>query len=166
MKHKILIVLTAISLATAGHAFATSEAAHDHGDTHAHAHDGAAAVLQLNAGKKWETDAHLRKAISDIRQSMAASLEAIHKNRLPSKAYSGLAHKVEGAVGEIVANCKLEPKADAQLHIIVADLLAGAEQMAGKSKKAKPADGAVRVIAALDNYGKYFNDPGFKSITH
>ncbi|MCF8200114.1 MAG: hypothetical protein K9J42_15210 [Sulfuritalea sp.] len=164
MKHSILTVFTAMSLVAAGQTFAATEATHDHGD--AHAHDGAAAVLQLNAGSKWETDAPLRKAIGDIRQSMAASLEAIHKSRLPAKGYRGLAHKIEGAVGDIVANCKLEPKADAQLHIIVADLLAGAEQMAGKSKKAKPMDGAVKVILALNNYGEYFNDPGFKPIAH
>ena len=66
----------------------------------------------------------------------------------------------------MVANCKLGTQADEQLHIIIADLLAGAEQMAGKVKQAKRMDGAVKVIGALDNYSKYFDDPGFQPIAH
>lgn len=158
MKHPIPTVFALLSLAAAP-VFAAGNA-HDHG------HEAHGAALQLNAGKKWETDAPLRKAIGDIRQSMAGSLHAIHENKMSAKAYNGLAKKVEGAVGEIVANCKLPPAADAQLHIVVADLLAGAEQMAGKAKQAKRMDGAVKVIGALDNYGKYFDDPGFQPIAH
>lgn len=110
-----------------------------------------------------ETDAPLRKAMGEIRQSIASSLHAIHENKFSAQAYGGLAKKVEGAVGDIVANCKLPPAADAQLHIVVADLLAGAEQMAGKARRM---NGAVKVIGALDNYGKYFDDPGFQPIAH
>jgi hypothetical protein len=155
MKHPIPTTLALLVLAAAP-AFAA-------GNTHDHGHAAHGATLQLNAGKKWETDAALRKAMGEIRQSMAASLHAIHENKLSPKAYGSLAKKVEGAVGEIVANCKLPPAADAQLHIVVAELLAGAEQMAGKTKRM---DGAVKVIGALDNYGKYFDDPGFQPIAH
>jgi hypothetical protein len=77
-----------------------------------------------------------------------------------------LASKVEAEVANIVSNCKLEPKADAQLHLIVADLLAGSEQMAGKVKKAKREDGAVKVIGALEKYATYFDDPQFRPIAH
>ena len=134
--------------------------AHDsHGSAETH-------QLQLNAGKKWETDAPLRKSMGEIRQSMASSLHAIHENKLSSKGYGALAKKVEDAVGNMVANCKLGTQADEQLHLIIADLLAGAEQMAGKVKQAKRMDGAVKVIGALDNYGKYFDDPGFQPIAH
>lgn len=164
MKSNILIALTLISLTAAGPALAANNAAHDHGD--AHGPGGAATTLEMNGGKKWETDAALRKAMGDIRQTVAGSLHAIHENRLPAAGYSKLASKVEGAVGEIVANCKLEPKADAQLHLIVADLLAGAEQMAGKRKTAQRRNGAVKVIGALEKYGTYFDDPGFRPIAH
>jgi hypothetical protein len=164
MKSKVLIALSLISLTAAGPTLAANTAAHDHGD--AHGHDGAATTLEMNAGKKWETDAALRKAMNDIRQTVAGSLHAIHENRLPAAGYGELASKVEGAVGEIVANCKLAPKADAQLHLIVADLLAGAEQMAGKGKAAQRRDGAVKVIGALEKYGTYFDHPGFQPIAH
>lgn len=132
----------------------------------AHADNAAPSNLQLNAGKKWATDEPLRKSMESIRQSVEASLHQIHENRLAPAGYGALARKVEGEVGNIVSNCKLEPKADAQLHLIVADLLAGSEQMAGKVKKIKRQDGAVKVIGALEKYATYFDDPQFKPIAH
>lgn len=154
-----LLIAAGIALSTAG--FAAPAHKHDAPADHA-----APATLQLNAGKKWETDEALRKAMASIRQSVEASLHQIHENRMSAAGYGKLAHKVEGEVGNIVSNCKLEPKADAQLHLIVADLLAGAEQMAGKIKKAKRQDGAVKVLGALDKYATYFDDPQFKPIAH
>ncbi|MDP3513198.1 MAG: hypothetical protein Q8S20_10650, partial [Sulfuritalea sp.] len=147
MKHKLLTALGVIGLAVAGSALAAGNAAHDHG--HAVVET---TKLELNAGKKWETDAALRKAMESIRHTMAASLHDIHENRVSAAAYGKLAHKVEDEVGQIVANCKLEPRADAQLHLIVAELLDGAEQMAGKPKQAKRMNGAVKVIGALEKY--------------
>ncbi len=162
MKRNILAALAIIFLAAATPALAANNAAHDQG----HAHSEAPATLELNAGKKWETDAALRKAMGDIRQAMAAALHTIHENRLSAKGYGTLAGKVEAAVNAMITQCKLGTKADAQLHIIIADLLAGAEQMAGKVKPVKRMDGAVKTIGALDNYGKYFDDPGFQPIVH
>ena len=114
MKPYTFVALTVLSLAAAGPVLAAA-------DAHEHHHGTAPASLQLNAGKKWQTDAPLRAAMGQIRQSMAASLHAIHANKMSAKGYDGLAKQVEGAVGEIVANCKLPPAADAQLHIVVAD---------------------------------------------
>lgn len=160
LKPNTLLVVGALCLAGAGPALAAS------GHGHQHDHDAATATLQLDAGKKWETDAALRLAMGNIRQAMAGALPAIHENRLPTKAYSQLAHRVEEAVGQIVANCKLAPAADAQLHIVVAELLAGAEGMAGQASGAKRRNGAVQVIGALEKYATYFDDPGFKPLAH
>ncbi len=159
MKTHFLVTLSVLAFTATSPSFAANEG-HDHG------HGTASATLQLNAGKKWETDAPLRKAMGEIRQSMASSLHAIHENKLSANAYGQLAKKVEGAVGDMVANCKLGTQADEQLHIIIADLLAGAELMSGKVKQAKRMGGAVKVIGALDNYGKYFDDAGFQPIEH
>lgn len=131
-----------------------------------HADHAAPTALQLNAGKKWATDETLRKSMDSIRKSVEASLHQIHENRLTQAGYGTLARKVEGEVGNIVSNCKLEPKADAQLHLIVAELIAGSEQMAGKVKQGGRRDGAVKVIGALENYASYFDDPQFKPIAH
>jgi hypothetical protein len=159
MKSSLITAMTLLTLAATGPSFAANEA-HDHG------HATTPVTLQLNAGKKWETDAPLRKAMGEIRQSMVSSLHAIHENKLSAKGYGALAKKVEHAVGDMVANCKLGTQADEQLHLIIVDLLAGAEHMSGKVNQAKRMDGAVKVIGALDNYGKYFDDPGFQPIAH
>lgn len=164
MKRNSLGALLLIAgLGLAGGAYAAG--AHGHEAEAAHGHGGAV-TLQLNAGKKWETDAPLRSSMAQIRRAMGGSLDKIHHNKLAAAGYGTLARKVEGEVGNIVKNCKLPPDADAQLHLIVAELLAGAEQMAGKDKHAKRQDGAVKVIGALDNYATYFDDPQFKPLAH
>lgn len=163
MQRNKLLVTAVLCLLMTATPFAANAEAHNHSHEHGAA---AATTLQLNAGQKWETDAALRLAMANIRQAMAGSLHAIHENRLSKSGYAGLAKKVENEVGYIVANCKLEPQADAQLHLIVAELLEGAGEMAGKVKTGKRQDGAVRVIGALEKYGRYFADPGFKPIEH
>jgi len=152
------LLLASLCLALAGPVLAA-------GAEHSHGH-GAPVKLQLDAGKKWPTDAALRGAMGSLRETMAASLHGIHENRLKPAEYAALAGKVEQEAGRIVAECKLDARADEQLHIVVAELLAGAERMAGKVKGASRQGGAVRVIGALDKYATYFDDPDVKPIKH
>ncbi len=133
---------------------------------HNHRHDGKPAKLQLNAGKKWETDGPLRQSMAEIRQSFARSLKAIHANQLTLARYNELAKNVESSVSRIVAQCKLPPAADAQLHIIVAELMSGAELMFDQANSDRARNGAIKVVEALNRYGQYFNDPGFKRLGH
>lgn len=154
------LLLASLCLALSGPVLA-ADAAHSHGHGH-----GAPAKLQLDAGKKWPTDAPLRRSMSALRDTMAASLHDIHEKRLKADDYAALAGKVEAEVNRIVAECKLDARADAQLHIVVAELLAGAERMAGKIKGGSRQGGAVRVIGALDKYAAFFDDPDFKPIRH
>jgi hypothetical protein len=67
-------------------------------------------------------------------------------------------------VAGIVQNCKLEPEADAQLHIVIAELMAGAEAMEGKVKGETRRAGAERVAKALNAYGEHFEHPGWKRL--
>lgn len=80
--------------------------------------------------------------------------------------YGALAKKVNGEVNGIVANCKLEPKADAQLHLVIADVLEGVEAMEGKAKKVKRRAGAERVLGALEKYAAHFDHPGWQPVRH
>lgn len=163
MKSKLTILLAALVLAVSSNIHATEGA-----DAHHHGHDSAEPTkLQLNAGKKWATDQALRQTMSEINQAMAKALPAIHHNQFGDGEYQALATTVNEKVAYAVANCKLDAKADAMLHLIIADLLAGAETMAGKSVQGKTAsprhDGAVRVLEALKSYGKYFQHAGWKT---
>ena len=55
------------------------------------------------------------------------------------------------------------PTDDANLHLIVAELLAGADAMQGKSKTT-PAAGAAQAVRAVNQYGRYFDHAGWKPL--
>jgi len=133
--------------------------------TAAHSHDAAAPhKLSLNQGRKWGTDEPLRAGMGRIRGLVEPQLGAAHAGKLTPAQYRELATQVETEIGGIVANCKLEPKADAMLHLVIADIGAGTDTMAGKDAKARPALGLVKVAQAVNQYGSHFDHPGFKPI--
>lgn len=133
--------------------------------TSAHDHSAAAPhKLTLNQGRKWATDEPLRAGMGRIRSLVEPQLGAAHAGKLTPAQYRELATQVETEVGGIVANCKLEPKADAMLHLVIAELGAGTDTMAGKDVKARPALGLVKVAQAVNQYGSHFDHPGFKPI--
>lgn len=155
MKRRILLTAVALAVSTGIHAAGNADEHH-----HGHGH-GEPQKLQLNAGKKWATDEHLRRSMSDINQALASALPAIHKNRFGDDEYLALATTVKQQVGYAIEHCKLDPQADAMLHLVIADLMAGADAMEGKTSHPRH-DGAVRVLEALKAYGKYFQHPGWK----
>mgnify|MGYP001052837618 CR=1 FL=1 len=159
MKSKFSVLLATLALALS----ANIQAAENTDAHHHHDHGSASPQqLQLNAGKKWATDAQLRQAMNDINQAMAKALPLIHKNQFGDQAYQALATTVSQKVAFAVEHCKLEPKADAMLHLVIADLMAGAETMEGKTANPRH-DGAVRVLEALKAYGQYFQHSGWKA---
>lgn len=155
------LALAAYALTLAAGNLAAAESA-----AHQHAHGAASSTLQLDKGKKWATDAPLRQGMESIRAAMAQALPAIHANQLSKAKYNALAQQVNKAVGSMVANCKLGPQADAQLHLIIADLLSGTQAMQGKAKQTKRQTGALTVLDALEKYDAYFDHPGWTPITH
>lgn len=143
-------------------ALALSPVVHGGEEHHHHGHTETPHKLQLNAGKKWQTDAPLRQSMEGINGAMAKALPLIHGNRFDDGAYQALAATVNQEVAAAVAQCKLEPRADAMLHLVMADLLAGAETMEGKGAGSRH-DGAVKVLHALDAYGRHFQHRGWKT---
>jgi hypothetical protein len=138
----------ALSLALAFAApVAYGQAAHDHG----HAADEA--KLVLNQGQKWPTDAPLRQGMENIRNALGSRMK-----------YQALAPKVAAEVAGIVQNCKLEPEADAQLHIVIAEIMAGVEAMEGKVQGETRRAGAERIARALEAYGEHFDHAGWKRL--
>lgn len=133
--------------------------------TAAHSHDAVAShKLTLNQGRKWGTDAALRNGMGRIRNLVEPRLVDAHAGKLTTAQYRELAVQVETEVGAIVANCRLEPTADEMLHLVIADIGAGTDAMAGKTAKLPPAKGLVEVALAVNEYGSHFDDPGFKPI--
>lgn len=157
IKRLLAVLAAALSVALPA---AAAEHGHDHG------HAGAKPALTLDQGRKWQTDAPLRQGMEAIRHRMAAALPAIHGGKLPAARYDELGRQVQAEIAAMVANCKLAPEADAQLHIVIATLAEGAEAMAGKAKQTPRRNGAVKVLGALDDYAAHFDHPGWQPIEH
>lgn len=136
-----------------------AEEEHDHGDAHS-------VELQLNAGQKWQTDAPLRQAMRGIGEALNSSLDAIHNNQLDAAGYQALAGEVNQQVAYMVENCKLEPDADAQLHIVIYRMMDSAQVMEKNSDIQEKRNGAVQLVGALDSYAQYFEDANFVKPVH
>lgn len=152
-----MLTLAAIAIAFPLAAFAAESGYEHHG-----AHGGQ--KLELNAGKKWMTDDALRSGMSSIRSAITAALPAAHGGKTTTAEYDALAKELSAQVGHIVQNCKLEPKADAQLHLVLEQIIGGIDTVEGKSQDKKRADGMVKIAQALNVYGKYFDHPGWQPV--
>lgn len=140
-----LIVIALALLAGGGVAFY-----HLHGHGHSHEAGGG---LQLNAGQKWEADQPLREGMERIREFVSAAK--------PTGSVSDmqvLAKGIQQQVDYLIANCKLPPAADATLHVMIADLLEGADLV---TKKNDPQRGIAVLRKALETYPKYFDHAGW-----
>ncbi len=131
---------------------------HPLGVKHSHHEPQGVAALKLNAGNKWVTDAPLRAAMANIYQTMSAALEKIHHGTLSDTIYDALAATTQQEVANMVSQCKLPPDTDAQLHLVIAELLLGADAMAGKHESLSREQGAAKVMDALKNYSIFFED--------
>lgn len=129
------VLALVLSLAFGGTALAAE-------DAHSHGQAAGEAKLVLDHGKKWQTDAPLRQGMENIRAALAKGMKD-----------QALAKKVEAEVAGIVQNCKLPPEADEQLHIVIGELVAGAE-----------ARDTARVKKALNAYGEFFDHAGWKRL--
>lgn len=134
-------------------------------ETGAHGHEGATLqALKLDAGRKWATDAPLRKGMTDIRNAVIADKEAIRAGKLGETRYDVLAKKIDDSVAYIVKNCKLPPEADANLHLIIAEIMQASDAIKGRDRQVSRRAGVEKVIAALEAYDKYFDHPGWQPL--
>lgn len=123
----------------------------DHAHEHAqHAPDAAAAPAQ-----RWATDAPLRKGMADIRGAVQALGHYEMGHMGPEQALQQVA-TIEQSIGYLIANCKLDPQADAALHGIIGQLGQGIAAL-----KANPQDlAAIATLrSALQEYPRLFADP-------
>lgn len=153
----VLLLAVALSLPLASLAAAD---AHDHGQS-------STQTLELNAGKKWGTDDALRQAMSTIRTSVSQMLPMAHSGKARVADYEAFSKDITAQVTYMVENCKLDPKADEQLHIIIGDIMNGVEAAEGKEGKEgekKRASGVVTVAQAANAYGKHFDHGGWKAV--
>lgn len=133
---------------------------------HSHSHGNEKpAQLTLDDGKKWATDDSLRQGMSRIRDALAAELPAIHSGKATTEQYRALAQKTNDQIAFMVKNCKLGSKADAMFHLVLADIIAGADAMMARDGD-EARKGAEKIARAVDNYGAYFAHPGWHGMKH
>ena len=162
MQRKNFLTSGAILLAAAALTFGAGAYAAQ-GHAHEHAPGAQAPVLKLNVGKKWAGDEPLRQSMVRIRDAIEARLPAVHRGQLGAAQYAALGSEIDAQVANIVTHCKLEPAADEVLHVILAEMIEGNETLQGKNAKATRSTGVVKVVHALEQYGKHFEHPGWKA---
>ncbi len=129
---------------------------HDHG----HAEHGDM-QLELDHGRRWATDAPLREGMERIRAAVEMARQAGAQGGLNATQAQALAAATEDGIAFMVQHCRLEPKADVNLHILLGRLSAAATAV-----KANPmaADGLPQMLEVLDIYPRYFTHPGWQAI--
>lgn len=117
--------------------------------------------LALNDGKRWATDAPLRQGLERIRDAVAPIIAASTARPLTKDEATALSSAIKDQVQFLVENCKLEPRADAALHVLLNDFLQGAHALAADpGSKA----GLERVVKALNLYPQYFDHHGWRPL--
>jgi hypothetical protein len=128
-------------------------------DQHNHTHNGhTAPVLSLDDGNKWQTDAPLRKGMENINEEVMQSVTAYHNESLTKADAEKLSKNINEQVAYIVENCKLEPQADAVLHILIGDLLTAAGHLASDPLSDQ---GLPAIVKTLHTYPVYFEHQGW-----
>ena len=130
---------------------------HDHGASAPH-------KIELNAGRKWATDEPLRAGMTAIRTLAGSALPAAHAGKFTPAQYDALAKDVNAQINHIVQKCKLDPRADAQLHIVIGDIAKGVETVQGKHSGKGRSLGVVEITQAVNTYGEYFEHAGWQAI--
>jgi hypothetical protein len=149
--------VAAAAVAAGGNILAAEATAHRH-------EAGAPHRLALDHGKKWATDESLRLGMSRVRDALATRLGGIRSGKLKPDEYAALATEVEAQVAFMVQNCKLDPAADENLHLIIAEMATGIDAIRGKPARTGPRRGAMKVVKALGDYGRYFDHPGWTGL--
>jgi len=117
--------------------------------------------LRLDHGRKWSTDDVLRRGMSEIRLAMTQSLTPIHDKAFTPAQYEALARRLQTQIDYVVGNCKLPEEADQQMHLLLEQIIDGIAYMKAGTDKNK---GAVKVVEALTQYGKYFDHVGWQPL--
>lgn len=156
MRRLTLMLFTIASLAALPGGMHALHAADSHAhDSHAHdGHEGQHATLP-DDGSKWETDEALRHGMTGIRDLVDA-----HRQQ-GGEDYPGLARGVRSNVDHVIENCKLDPAADAALHVVLGEVFEGIALLDGEKGEHARSQGVERITRALDQYGQYFDHPGW-----
>jgi hypothetical protein len=118
----------------------------------------------VGAEPKWPTDEPIRAAMAVIRKATLDNHTLVTHRRMPQADARRFAETVSREVARIKAEADLPPEGRSEFDAILADILAGAEAVAGRGGEQTPIDGIVRIDAALARYPLHFDDPTWQPL--
>lgn len=125
------------------------------------AHDAHAAhAPAATPAQRWTTDASLRDGMRRIRDAVDA-LQHYEHGHMDALQAANTAATIEGAVNALIAGCKLKPDADAALHGLLVEFLAGAKAV--RASQEAPVDEIARMRDALARYPQLFDDAAWSA---
>lgn len=149
---------TALLVFVAAHAQNNNSANPPTGTHSEHTHAAEASSATLPVATRLATDASLRDGMRRLRRAVQA-LEHVEHGHLDAMQRTNIAVLIDGAVNNMIANCKLNPDADAALHGLLAKFLVGAH--AARTGQGVPA-ALTDMREALKRYPLLFNDPSWE----
>ncbi len=157
------LLASALAAAALALAAANLRAAGDAHHHHAAPAPDAPRGLTLNQGRKWSTDAPLRRGMGNIRSLVDKYRHAAPNQTSPATSPQALAKEINAEVNYIFQNCRLEKRADEMLHLVLADIMNGSGTLE-KGPAAARAKALDTIVHAVNNYGRYFDHPGWTDL--
>ncbi|MBA1261330.1 DnrO protein [Stutzerimonas stutzeri] len=124
--------------------------------TQSHHDHASPAAAPAATGEQWATDAPLREGMTRLQRSVEAALAGNPAQPIGEAEAIQLQKDVETHVSYLLENCQLPEQADAALHVLLIDLLKGAEAL---SEPAEREQGIQRILASLHQYPELFAAP-------
>jgi hypothetical protein len=84
--------------------------------------------------------------------------------RMPPAGARAFHAAVKREIERMLAGAKVAPEADAALRAIGAEIMGGAEAVAGMKPDVEAIDGIVAIDEALALYARRFDDPGWQPL--
>lgn len=136
---------------------------HDHGAPKGSAAEATRPSSKTADGKKFLTDAQLRKSMDAMRTVVQANLPKVHGFKATDADYAAIAKQIDAEVAVIFQECKLEPDADAALHEILLPIMDATKTLnEGTIKRFA----FVKILKSVNEYGEQFDHPGFTPVKH
>lgn len=121
-----------------------------------HDHASHAAAAPAATGEQWPTDAPLREGMTRLRHSVETALAGNPAQPIGDAEAIQLQKDVETHISYLIENCQLPEQADAVLHVLLIDLLKGAEALSEPEDRQQ---GVQRILGSLHQYPELFAAP-------
>lgn len=146
----VLLLLAASAPALAAPPATGAAPAHDHAAHAVPTAPGGSAVAPT-----FVADAALREAMGRVRAAVAGFDHARHGHMGPDQVVA-LADHLDAQIARVFRECRLEPRADASLHTVLATLARASRAVRTRPDDLGPVDAMTRALA---DYGRMFADP-------